>query len=48
MNNRWMPLKICYFVLWLGKNRRGTGVYTVVHEDAELIFNDVREQKSHF
>ena len=48
MKSIWVPLKIRDFVHGLGKKRRGAGVYKRVHDGAEPIFNDAREQKSNF
>src|SRR5690606_18806857 len=39
-------LRIEDFVAWLGE-RRGTGMYAVVHEDSEEFSNYARRQKTH-
>jgi hypothetical protein len=41
-------LKIRDFGFWVGENDRGTGVYTLVNEDSEIIFNTARKQKINF
>ena len=41
-------LKIRNFASGRGKNARGTGVHSYVHEEAEGIFNDAMKQKGDF
>jgi len=41
-------LKTRNFASGRGKNARGTGVHSSVHEEAEGIFNDAMKQKGGF